>query len=308
MANNLPPEKQIAVIAALCEGMSIRAVERLTGAHHDTIMRLGVRAGEGCARLHDYLMQDIRVAIVEMDELWAFVGKKQKRTKPEDGNLKGDAYTFIAIDATNKAVLAYRTGKRNYANTEIFLADLKMRLASVPVVNLPVLTSDAFRYYEPALKRVFGNRIKYGQIIKRYADEANPETSSEASRRYSPGIVVGIDRKPVVRNPPLEAISTSHAERHNLSVRMASRRFTRLTNAFSKKLENHIAAVHLYVGHYNFCRVHEALRITPAMAVGVTDHVWSIAELLDAALTGVIEPRLRRSIAKKRPPKKRQLG
>ena len=308
MANNLPPEKQIAVIAALCEGMSIRAVERLTGTHRDTIMRLGVRAGEGCARLHDYLMQDIRVAIVEMDELWAFVGKKQKRTKPEDGNLKGDNYTFIAIDATNKAVLAYRTGKRNYANTEIFLADLKMRLASVPVVNLPVLTSDAFRYYEPALKRVFGNRIKYGQIIKRYADEANPELSNETSRRYSPGIGVGIDRKPVIRNPPLEAISTSHAERHNLSVRMASRRFTRLTNAFSKKLENHIAAVHLYVGHYNFCRVHEALRITPAMAVGVTDHVWSIAELLDAALTGVIEPRLRRSIAKKRPTKKRHLS
>lgn len=277
--NRLPLEKQTAVIAALCEGMSIRAVERLTGVHRDTIMRLGTRAGQGCERIHDYLIRDLNVAVIQLDELWAYIGKKQRRLLESDSKEKGDCYTFIAIDSVNKAIISYRSGKRDGANTEFFLKDLKSR-----ILNVPSMSSDAFRFYESAVRRIFGRRVKYGQVIKSYNGEPDPD----AARRYSPGVVVAIKRKPIIGNPKPEEISTSHVERQNLSVRMASRRFTRLTNAYSKKVENHAAAVSLYVAHYNFCRVHEKLRVTPAMAIGVTDHVWSIMELIEAATTGEV--------------------
>jgi IS1 family transposase len=282
--NVLPLDKQIAVISALTEGMSIRSVERLTGIHRDTIMRLGVRVGLGCDRLHDYYFRDLNVATIELDELWAFIGKKQKRRKPEDVG-KGDAYTYLALDATNKAILAHRTGKRDYETTEFFLNDLRSR-----VMGSPYISSDAFRYYEKAVERTFGRRTHYGQIIKHFSGEP----SMEAQRRYSPGVVVAVDKRVIRGRIEPDEICTSHVERANLSVRMASRRFTRLTNGFSKKIENHRAAVGLYVAHYNLCRVHETLRTTPAMALGVTDHVWSIADLIEGALYGSAEPRGRK--------------
>lgn len=278
--NILPIDQQIAVVSALCEGMSIRSTERLTGVHRDTIMRLGLKVGGGCERLHDYFFRDLNIAAIQLDELWAFIGKKQRRLKAEDDRTKGDAYTFIALDQTQKAILAYRTGKRDGDNTELFLADLKSR-----VLGRPMISSDGFRYYERAIQTTFGSFVDYGQIIKNYAP--GPAVV-EAARRYSPPAVVAVSRRSISGRAKFEDICTSHVERQNLSVRMASRRFTRLTNGFSKKIENHSAAVSLYVAHYNFCRVHERIRTTPAAALGITDHPWSIAELLDGSLQGRI--------------------
>jgi IS1 family transposase len=284
--NILPFDRQVAVIAALCEGMSIRSVERLTGVHRDTIMRLGVRVGGGCARLHDYFMCDLNVASIELDELWSFVAKKQRHLKPEDSRDKGDAYTFIALDAVNKAIIGYRVGKRDSTTTAYFVSDLRAR-----VMGSPVISSDAMIAYADAVRFAFRNRVHYGQVVKHYTP--GPAVV-EAARRYSPPAVVEVKREVIFGRIEEDQICTSHVERLNLSVRMASRRFTRLTNAFSKKLENHAAAVSLFVGHYNFCRVHEALRITPAMALGVTDHIWGVDELLRGAIEGTVRPQGRR--------------
>ena len=277
--NILPIERQTAIISALCEGMSIRATERLTDTHRDTIMRLGVRVGTGCAQLHNAMMRDLNVSRIELDELWAYIGKKQRRVTETDDGSKGDCYTFIAMDATNKAIISYRSGKRDGLTTEHFLTDLRTR-----VLGRPIIHSDGFSAYEEMMRWTFGDTADYGQIIKRVAGEP----PFPAARRYSPGAVVGVNRRVVTGDPG--RISTSYVERQNLSVRMASRRFTRLTNGFSKKAENHAAAVALYVAHFNLCRVHETIRTTPAMALGITDHVWSIAELIDAALHGRAEP------------------
>lgn len=273
--NILPYEKQTAAIAALTEGCSIRATERLTGIHRDTIMRLGVRVGEGCAQLHDRLFQNLNVPLIELDEAWSYIGKKQKRLTPEDSPEKGDQYVFIALDATNKAILAYLVGKRTSENTVDFVADLRER-----VLNQPQISSDAFAAYQNAVEWAFGTEVHYGQIVKKYVGEP----PINAARRYSPGTVVGVDKSVLMGKPDPKKISTSLVERQNLSLRMSQRRFTRLTNAFSKKLENHCAAVSLYVAHYNLCRVHETIRVTPAMALGVTDHIWTIGELIETAL------------------------
>jgi IS1 family transposase len=270
--NILTREKQIAVISALTEGCSIRSVERLTGIHRDTIMRLGVRVGDGCAALHDDMMQFVQVNRLELDELWSYVGKKQRQVRPDDPADLGDQYVFVGIDGTRKAIISYRVGKRDGYNTNAFLADLRQR-----IVNKPEISSDGFSAYPDAVERAFGSDCTFGQIIKQYRGEPAIDTA----RRYSPGVVVGVDYRRVVGAQA--KISTSYVERGNLSVRMGSRRFTRLTNAFSKKLANHVAAVSLYVAHFNLCRVHESLRITPAMAMGITDHIWSIGELVDAA-------------------------
>lgn len=283
--NILPQEKQIAAIAALVEGVSIRATERLLNIHRDTIMRLGVRVGQGCAKLHDHLMRDLHINLIELDEAWSYVGKKRRNVKPEDSADVGDQYAFIALDSINKAILSYRVGKRDGDNTRAFLWDLKER-----IVNVPQVSSDSFPAYAEAMAGIFGDAVHYGQITKRYVGEP-PIT---AARRYSPGVVVAVEKERIIGKPVNFQISTSLVERQNLTLRMSQRRFTRLTNGFSKKLENHRAAVSLYVAHYNLCRVHEALRITPAMALNLTDHIWSIGELVDAALNGVIQQPIRR--------------
>lgn len=278
--NNLPRDKQIAAIAALTEGCSIRATERLTGVHRDTIMRLGARVGQGCTALHDRMMHDLQVPIMEFDEIWAYVGKKQRQVQPGEAD-KGDTYTFIALDATRKAIVAHVTGKRNEATTRAFVNDVWER-----IVNRPQITSDGFGPYIQAVAECFGDGADYAQLVKHYA----AEHSVQASRRYSPPHVVRIERLVVSGAPKRRHLSTSYVERQNLTVRMQQRRFTRLTNGFSKKLENHVAAVGLYVAHYNLCRVHEALRMTPAMALGVADHIWTIGELVEAALSGEALP------------------
>ena len=256
--NILPFKRQIAAIAALTEGCSIRATERLTDIHRDTIMRLGVRVGEGCARLHDRMMRDLQVPILEFDEIWGYVGKKQRRTGPGETD-KGDQYTFTALDATSKAIVSFVTGKRNEATTRAFVNDVWER-----IINRPQITTDGFG----------GD---FAQLVKHYA----ADHSVEAKRRYSPPQVVRVERLVVSGRP--RHVSTSYVERSNLTMRMQQRRFTRLTNGFSKKLRNHRAAVALYVAHYNLCRVHETIRMTPAMALGVADHIWTVGELIEAA-------------------------
>jgi IS1 family transposase len=281
--NVLPRDKQIEIVAALVEGCSIRSIERLTGVHRDTIMRLGVQVGVGCAALHDRMMRDLQVQRVEIDEIWSYVGKKQRHVKPGETD-KGDQYVFVALAGAAKAIVGYRTGKRNRIDTRAFVVDLWER-----VLGAPEISSDAFMQYPNAVDLAFGSDCTYGTIDKRY--EYKPARG--AARRYSPGKVVGVKRAPVIGVP--KHISTSYVERQNLTLRMQQRRFSRLTNAFSKKLENHCAAVSLYVAHYNLCRVHEALRLTPAMHVGVADHIWTIAELVEAALSsGDAEPSGRR--------------
>lgn len=275
--NILPFDRQVGIVSALTEGCSIRAVERLTDTHRDTVMRLGVRVGLGCAALHDALMRNLHVPRIEMDETWSYVGKKQKKLKPEDGSDVGDQYVFLALAGAAKAIVSYRVGKRTADNTRAFVMDLRER-----VLGAPEISSDAFQAYPVAVDLAFGLDCTFGTIEKHYA----APQAVEAARRYSPADVVAVAKRSVVGRP--KHISTSYVERQNLSLRMAQRRFTRLTNAFSKKLENHCAAVALYVTHYNFCRVHEALRVTPAMQLGVTDHVWTISELVEAALYGTV--------------------
>lgn len=271
--NVLSLDKQVPIIAALTEGVSIRATERLTGVHRDTIMRLAIRVGAGCMKLHSLYMRDLHVNRIELDEIWSYVGKKQRMVKPEDGDRVGDQYTFIALADTAKAIITFRTGKRTRENTEHFVNTLRKR-----VVGSPEISADGFPAYPWAVSLAFGENVRFGVVEKHYAVNQSPE----ASRRYSPAHVTRVSKNAVLGVP--EHISTSYVERQNLTLRMSQRRFTRLTNGFSKRFDSHCAAIALYVMHYNFCRVHEALRVTPAMQLGVTDHIWTIKELVAATL------------------------
>lgn len=280
--NFLDKGKRAEIISALCEGMGIRATARLTNTNRKTVARLALQVGIGAAEHHDRTMNGLRIARLEMDELWSFVAKKQARVQRSELFAKGDQYVFIAMAGTQKAIVSYHVGKRDTDNTDQFVRDLRER-----VIGLPEISTDGFHPYRNAIRDAFGNRVAHGIVNKTYS--VTHLATPEASRRYSPAAVIAVARD-VVSGIPAE-ISTSYAERGNLSIRMACRRFTRLTNAFSKKLEYHIAAVALYTMHYNFCRPHESLtpdarhQTTPAMALGLTDHIWSISELIDAALS-----------------------
>lgn len=273
--NVLSREQQILVISCLTEGQSIRATERLTGIHRDTIMRLGERIGRGCAELHDRMMVGVRVGRIELDEIWGYVGKKQKRVERHEISHKGDQYTFIALGSASRAIISYRTGKRDSENTDLFTQDLRER-----VLGEPEISTDGFLPYQNAIRDAFRGRAHHGVIVKTYS--VTNLAVKDAARRYSPAEVIAVERE-VVSGFPVK-ISTSYVERQNLTLRMTQKRFARLTNGFSKKLANHAAAVSLYVAHYNLCRVHESLRTTPAVAIGVADRVWTIGDLIDAVL------------------------
>lgn len=280
MANRLAFEKQIQAITLLVEGNSLRAASRITSIHRDTLGRLAVRIGEGCHQLHDQMMQGLHVNLLELDEAWAFVGCKQKRVKDADAYERGDQYAFIGMDATRKAIISYCVGKRTTTTTDAFTHDLRRR-----IVNRPQISTDGFKPYTEAIESAFGATVDYAMLIKNYAAQSK---NVDTAHRYSPGRVTSIEKRVVQGRPKPRCISTSYVERQNLTLRMHMRRFTRLTNGFSKRLRNHKAALALHVAWYNLCRVHATLRITPAVAIGVTDHIWSIDELVATVSADVL--------------------
>ena len=271
--NRLSTDLQATVIGSLVEGMSIRSVERMTGVHRDTIMRLMVRVGEACDGYLNATMHGLSCKRLELDEVWCFVGKKQRHVTLEDNLAQvGDFWTWVAIDAETKLVPSFRVGKRDSANAQAFVRDLADRLT-----NRVQLSSDGLRFYVEAVEAGFGGEVDYAQIVKSY--EAEPIGAG----RYSPPKVVSVDKSLIVGNPDLTMTSTSYVERQNLTIRMSMRRFTRLTNGFSKKADNLKSAVALHFGWYNLVRPHMTLKTTPAVAAGVADHRWSIHELVSLA-------------------------
>jgi IS1 family transposase len=273
----LPRSKQVAVVAALTEGCSIRSTSRMTDVDRETVGTLLARVGEGCEALLDETMVDLPCKRLELDELWAFVGKKQRHVTARDGFDKGDTWTWLAIDAETKLVPSFLVGKRTDADARAFVADLAKRLG-----HRVQLSSDGLRSYITAIGESFGTTgADYAQVIKSYEGEP------VGPGRYSPPKVTGIEKLPIFGEPVEELVSTSFAERMNLSVRMIGRRYTRLTNAFSKKLEMHVASTALTVAAYNFTRQHKTIRCSPAMAAGVATTLWSTEELVSAALDGV---------------------
>lgn len=271
--NKLGIEKQAAVISGLVEGASIRSVERMTGVHRDTVMHLGVRVGQACAKMMDAKMHNLPCRRIEVDEIWAYVGKKERHvTQADDASQVGDFYTFVAIDADTKLVPVHRVGKRDLVTAQAFMDDLGYRLK-----NRIQLSTDGLSTYVEAVERVFGSAVNYAQVVKAY--EAEPVGAG----RYSPPRVVSQEKTVIVGHPDLDQASTSYVERQNLTMRMQMRRFTRLTNAFSKKADNLEAAVALHFAYYNFVRRHGSLRMTPAMAAGVTDDFWKVEDLVALA-------------------------
>lgn len=267
--SHLSFEQKVRVVSCLVDGNSIRSTERLCRIHRDTILRHLVAIGEGCQRLHDVLFVGLHVNLLELDEVWAFLRKKQKRVTPSDPAEWGDQYTFTAVDATRKAIVSYAIGKRDGDTAEAFAMDLRCR-----IVNQPQISTDGFKPYLDAIEQAFGKRVPYAMSFKAYGKDDGEEY------RYSPPKCIAAEKRRISGEPDMERVSTSYVERSNLTLRMGCRRFTRLTNAYSKNLRNHAAATGLHVAHYNFCRVHETLKTTPAVAVGVADHVWTVAELI----------------------------
>jgi IS1 family transposase len=274
MANVLSAEKQTAIVGALVEGSSIRSIERQTGVHRDTIMRLGVRIGKGCASLLDDTMRNLPCQHLQFDELWGFIGKKQKHVRAEDDPTLGDVWTFCAIDSETKLVPSFKCGKRDHVTANAFVADVKSRMR-----NRVQISSDALREYVWAIEQSFGANVDFAQVIKTYIHE----DSTRPERQYSPSEIVVTEKKRVTGFPDMRLASTSHIERLNGTTRLHMRRLTRLTYAFSKKLENFEAAVALHFAYYNFVKRHNTLRTTPAMAAGVSNDFWTVAELVKVA-------------------------
>jgi IS1 family transposase len=272
MANVLNIDKKIAVIGGLTEGQSIRSIERITGVHRDTIMRLGVKIGQGCTRMMDTTMRELPCQRLEVDEIWGFVGKKERSIKRGDSPEVGSVWTWCAIDADTKLVPSFKVGERNLATAKEFMQDLSSRMA-----NRVQLTSDGFHGYAKAVEESFGQNVDYGQIVKVYG------TMAFGERKYSTNGVLSSYKSTIVGAPDKDLISTSYVERLNATTRLHMRRLTRLTLAFSKKRENFTAAVGLHFAFYNFVKRHNTLRCTPAMAAGVANTQWSIGDLVEAA-------------------------
>ena len=267
----IAPKRGISVLYSLLEGLSIRSTERITNIHRDTILDLLVKAGNKCARLLENKIQKVPVDQVQADEIWGFVYCKQKTKKlvyPSFDDF-GDAYTFVALERETKLILTWHLGKRTKEDTEIFIN--KLDKATYGKFQI---TTDGFESYPDAISSILGTRVSFAQVIKEIKYQKNPD------HKYSPSKVLKLTFRSRFGDPDRDYISTSHVERHNLTMRMSIRRLTRLTNAFSKKLENLRAALALYFAYYNFCRIHSTIKTTPAIAAGITNHVWTIKELL----------------------------
>jgi IS1 family transposase len=270
--NRLDTETRCRIIAALVEGNSIRATVRMTGAAKNTIQKLLLEIGERGLDYQDRAMRNLPCKRIQVDECWAFCYAKAKNVTPEiaaKNPFAGDVWTWAAIDADTKLIPSWIIGPRDGVTARIFVNDLADRLA-----DRVQLTSDGLRVYLEAVERAFRGNVDYAQLVKVYS---NP---TEGQKRYSPADCIACEKHAVTGNPDPDHVSTSYIERANLTMRMGMRRFTRLTNAFSKKIENHSAAVALHMLHYNFVRIHQTLKVTPAMAAGVSDRLWEIRDIV----------------------------
>jgi IS1 family transposase len=288
--NRLSTEERAHILHLLCEGMSIRAITRLTGASKNTVAKLLVDAGKACAAYHDEHVRNVKVARVQVDEIWSFTYSKQKnvaaaKAAPEGA---GDTWTWTALDADSKMIISYLVGGRDAEYAVEFIQDLADRVA-----NRFQLTSDGLNAYIGAVEDAFGDDIDFAQLVKVYGNAPG------APGRYSPPECIGSQRRRVRGRPDMDHVSTSYVECQNLTMRMHMRRFTRLTNAFSKKVENHAYAVALHMMFYNFVRIHKTLRVTPAMAAGVTDRLWEIGDIAKLVEDAEAAPKARGSYKKR---------
>jgi transposase-like protein/IS1 family transposase len=263
-------EQAAQIVTLLMEGMSVRAISRITGVHQGTILSLLLTVGEKSRNLFDKQIRAIHPRFVQADELWTFVHTKEGHLLPGSPAEWGDAYVWMAIDSETKMVLSYLVGKRDAMSAYNFVRDLSER-----VVGRFQITTDGLRSYIPAIEEYFGAEIDFAQLLKLYGSQ-----EGEGPEWYGPSKVKATIPITISGDPKIERISTSHVERANLSVRTHLRRFTRLSLGFSKTLEHLTAAVHLYMAFFNFCRIHQTLRVTPAMQAGLADHIWSVKELL----------------------------
>lgn len=275
--NKLPSAKRAQILSLLCEGASMRSVSRVADVSINTVTKLLEDAGKVCAEHHDTAVRNVRSKRVQCDEIWSFAYAKQKNVKgakaaPDDA---GDVWTWTALDADSKLIISYLIGGRDAEYAYDFMRDVADRLA-----NRVQLTTDGHGAYLNAVAETFGLDVDYAQLVKRYGE------APEGQRRYSPAVCVGAEKAHITGKPETAHVSTSYVERQNLTMRMHMRRFTRLTNGFSKKVANHAHMVAIYTVWYNFVRIHKTLRVTPAMAAGLTDRLWSmddVVALLDAA-------------------------
>ncbi len=260
------------ILSLLVEGMSERAISRTLDVSPNTVSKLLVDAGNACAKFHDKTVRGVKSQRVQCDEVWSFCYAKQKNVAAAKAapQKAGDVWNWTALDSHSKLIISYAVGDRSVATALEFMHELKERLA-----NRVQLTTDGHRAYLNAVEDAFGDDVDYAQLVKLYGEDYH------RTKRYSPAIFNGSLKSRVNGKPDKRSISTSHVERHNLTIRMSLRRFTRLTNAFSKKIEHHIHSLSLYFVYYNFCRIHKTLRVSPAMEAGLTDRLWDFFDIID---------------------------
>jgi len=270
--NKLDQKKRTQVVAALVEGNSIRSTVRMTGIAKNTVIKLLVDLGKACSEYQDKAFRNLTCKRIQCDEIWSFVGAKDKNVPADKKGVfgYGDVWTWTAIDAQSKLIPCWYIGDRSAESAYHFIHDLKGRLA-----NRVQLTTDGHKAYLDAVESAFGDDVDFAQLVKIYG-----ATKKEGETRYSPAQCMGARKAVITGNPAHEHTSTSYIERSNLTMRMHMRRFTRLTNAFSKKLENHEAAIAIHFMYYNFARIHQTLRVTPAMEAGISEHVWGLDEIV----------------------------
>jgi IS1 family transposase len=269
--NKLPHTKRVQILAMLCEGSSMRSISRIVDVSINTVSKILIEAGEACLILHDETVHNVKASRVQCDEIWSFCYAKDKNVKAaKDAPAgAGDVWTWTAIDADTKLIVSYYVGDRSGESAMCLMDDLQARLS-----NRVQLTTDGHKAYLEAVEGAFGGDVDFAQLVKMYGPSVSP------AGRYSPAECTGIKKIRVEGNPDIKHVSTSYVERQNLTMRMSMRRFTRLTNAFSKKLDNHIHALALYFVFYNFTRIHKTLRMSPAMAAGITDRLWSLDDVI----------------------------
>jgi IS1 family transposase len=270
--NKLSTQKRVQIVSALVEGNSVNATSRMIGVSNNTVLKLLPDIGEACAAYQDKAFRNLKSKRIECDEIWSFVYAKERHLSEELRGVFGfgDVYTWVALDADSKLVPCWNVGRRDAVSGMAFIKDLSERLA-----HRVQLSTDGFKVYLTAIEEAFGADIDYGMIVKVYG-----HSEDDDSKRYSPAECIGCEKEVISGNPDYDLISTSYIERQNLTMRMSIRRFTRLTNGFSKKIENHMHAVALHFMHYNFVRIHKSLRCTPAMEAGVTKTLWSIEDIV----------------------------